>query len=891
MAALKYVIFALLMFVLELQQIVTETANSLSQSDTSNTELLSSPLSFQYTSVNRSKEDKFHIRKCCGRGQVYNFNWEEEVADRKERCVEYSITAYPPSSLSPHIEHQQQIFFGPEKNWPQHYAVEDFEIKTGFPSNCTEVLLLQTDVFVADLFYPLASGQLIVPHRFWLFDRKDYCIEDYFENEDFSKGRRVAIICSSHGQTFPSSAIDDHGKLQLDFIQSTTPVELSALAGRTVIRKCCDPNEVFSMQFHLCVKNQGFKTHYFDKLQGTEGEELFFHIGLPNCVDPAYRLSTANFQLASNGSIETNSGDTRSDSSDQLFSTERCIEDVVDIDYAGLPMVSIQAFYCGDMQAIEFSEPDYPVDSGSFYENDRNESDKIKTPKCCPPGQVMDERNICQPLSTLDESSDSDWIVSQALNSYLLNTHNIATIMTHNNSSLSCQLTRVGLTDDSWIKPIFQSDGENELLLSIHFYIGNYWDLKIKQKPFCVDLAIFRDDKQIFHHPYIFRCTSDFHVSIYYPILHSISVAGLLLTFIIYFFVPATGSAKLVTSGLGAGSRRSRISTMAMMLTGRILLCHVITLALAFICLTVAQREHIKAAETSCVTIGYITYGALIASFSWLTVYCFDYYRIFSGSFKVSNEILFIPYSAFGWGVPIFAVTAALIAQFQSKQLGVPDTANPNIGLMNCWFPENGNSALIFFYAPVGSLLLIDIACFLSLLFNPNLMHCWKKKQGLAIRSNKRSQKGSREQQDFKMALKLFFITGIPWVIEVAGWLPVYLYGASVVFKDNSQLQYFFYFGNLLNSLRGVVIFIIFILLQRDVRHYLTLRMKRIFHKGSSNANRLHRANTDGGPSVSTQQSTNRRMSMMSSQTSITLDGGGHHNSEPQVGFVEVTIM
>lgn len=143
----------------------------------------------------------------------------------------------------------------------------------------------------------------------------------------------------------------------------------------------------------------------------------------------------------------------------------------------------------------------------------------------------------------------------------------------------------------------------------------------------------------------------------------------------------------------------------------------------------------------------------------------------------------------------------------------------------------------------------------------------------------------------FKMALKLFFITGIPWVIEVAGWLPVYLYGASVVFKDNSQLQYFFYFGNLLNSLRGVVIFIIFILLQRDVRHYLTLRMKRIFHKGSSNANRLHRANTDGGPSVSTQQSTNRRMSMMSSQTSITLDGGGHHNSEPQVGFVEVTIM
>ena len=42
-----------------------------------------------------------------------------------------------------------------------------------------------------------------------------------------------------------------------------------------------------------------------------------------------------------------------------------------------------------------------------------------------------------------------------------------------------------------------------------------------------------------------------------------------------------SGSAKLVTSGFGGGSRkRSRIQTMAMMLTGRILLCHIITLSL-----------------------------------------------------------------------------------------------------------------------------------------------------------------------------------------------------------------------------------------------------------------------------------------------------------------------
>lgn len=141
------------------------------------------------------------------------------------------------------------------------------------------------------------------------------------------------------------------------------------------------------------------------------------------------------------------------------------------------------------------------------------------------------------------------------------------------------------------------------------------------------------------------------------------------------------------------------------------------------------------------------------------------------------------------------------------------------------------------------------------------------------------------------MALKLFFITGVPWVLEVAAWLPVYLSDTPADFQDNSQIRYFFEVGNLLNSLRGVVIFILFILLQRDVRHYLTLRMKRLFNK-PSNAGRLSRANTDGGPSNSTQQSTNRRMSNMTSHTSTSSAvGGQHHPNESQMGFVEVTVM
>jgi len=139
------------------------------------------------------------------------------------------------------------------------------------------------------------------------------------------------------------------------------------------------------------------------------------------------------------------------------------------------------------------------------------------------------------------------------------------------------------------------------------------------------------------------------------------------------------------------------------------------------------------------------------------------------------------------------------------------------------------------------------------------------------------------------MALKLFFITGIPWIFEVAAWLPVYLSDSPDFLQSNSAGQYVLEIGNLLNALRGVIIFIIFIVLQRDVRHYLMLRLKRIFNKDSSNVARQHsRGNTDGGPSVSTQQSNNRRISVNTTQTTASEE---HNTNEPQAEFVEVSIL
>ena len=69
------------------------------------------------------------------------------------------------------------------------------------------------------------------------------------------------------------------------------------------------------------------------------------------------------------------------------------------------------------------------------------------------------------------------------------------------------------------------------------------------------------------------------------------------------------------------------------------------------------------------------------------------------------------------------------------------------------------------------------------------------------------------------MALKLFFITGIPWIFEVVNWI--------FTVTGHSSSNVLFDVANLCNSLRGVIIFIVFVLLQRNVRLHLQLGIRK----------------------------------------------------------------
>ena len=364
--------------------------------------------------------------------------------------------------------------------------------------------------------------------------------------------KRVAVICTENIQRFPSTAIDKEGKLQLGFINQSEkmPKELSLLAGLTVIRKCCERNQIYSLDEKICMENQMLSTQYFDDRMSKEKNEIFFRIGFKlNCTfeqqttSAEFRLVSSNLQVRM---------DAESDWEEQLISAENyCLEDYVESVTRpdGLPETKIKAKFCTNQTtlAAEFPLAVDPINLDNLTAIDKEIQEEMEIPKCCLPGYVV-EGGTCRPLMLRDSEST----VANALNQYFRKYYNISSILI-SNASLSCPYEKspqsLFLLPVSWVTSLpklkFRLQAERNVSLSLHIYKRNDWDFESQLQNFCVDIEFFRNLEKVSNAPQVFYCApqSTFHsVSIHYPILLSISAASLLATFIIYFIVPASGN-------------------------------------------------------------------------------------------------------------------------------------------------------------------------------------------------------------------------------------------------------------------------------------------------------------------------------------------------------------
>lgn len=118
------------------------------------------------------------------------------------------------------------------------------------------------------------------------------------------------------------------------------------------------------------------------------------------------------------------------------------------------------------------------------------------------------------------------------------------------------------------------------------------------------------------------------------------------------------------------------------------------------------------------------------------------------------------------------------------------------------------------------------------------------------------------------MVLKLFFITGIPWIFEIIAWLPSYVSNIPQVWRHH--MYYLFEISNLLNSLRGVIVFFIFVVLQRDARRYLLVRFRKMFsHRDASVGPSGHPKVTAGSLSALSQRTLQSQLSTTSCSSEV----------------------
>jgi hypothetical protein len=321
--------------------------------------------------------------------------------------------------------------------------------------------------------------------------------------------------------------------------------------------------------WHECRRNEDLVTLFFEQLQSQDmSSELFFRFDRFKCDNP---IRTTEFQLNSNGSLEIVIIAGYS-SHRLLVSFERyCLNDVVAYDaLTGLPITSIQAFYCPEeephsnlLSTDELELTEVPFTTESSFTTDLSMKSEIEpgestiaVPKCCSPGHVMreNENNFdCHPLwwwpttSFRDQPIDPAEIVSQSLSYDFLAYHDVSsTVFVSITSLSSCKpgqlQENVPLYDENYkIRPIFRIDLKNQISLTFHSFIENYWDVKEEIQSFCADFLLIRQETGAEYKSQVFHCITLVPSKRYRPVILLISIVALLTTFVIYFFVPASG--------------------------------------------------------------------------------------------------------------------------------------------------------------------------------------------------------------------------------------------------------------------------------------------------------------------------------------------------------------
>ena len=180
----------------------------------------------------------------------------------------------------------------------------------------------------------------------------------------------------------------------------------------------------------------------------------------------------------------------------------------------------------------------------------------------------------------------------------------------------------------------------------------------------------------------------------------------------------------------------------------------------------------------------------LLSSFSWMVVegiYQYLNYVVIIGA-KNYKSCFMRRAGPVAWGLPILPVLGILL--YDSKLYAHENDF--------CWMQLDAIYYTVL--APIATILLFNIVIFIGVLKS---VLCLRMRAG--IRTSQSVQ--TRSWYQFRMAVCIFFLLGLAWI-----------FGFGVIITSNDTRKVFEYLFCIFNSLQGLVIFVFFVLRERNAR-------------------------------------------------------------------------
>ncbi|OXA56279.1 G-protein coupled receptor Mth2 [Folsomia candida] len=213
-----------------------------------------------------------------------------------------------------------------------------------------------------------------------------------------------------------------------------------------------------------------------------------------------------------------------------------------------------------------------------------------------------------------------------------------------------------------------------------------------------------------------------------------------------------------------------------------------------------AHNEKVALSDSSdwvCTSLAIVSHFLYLSTFCWLTLINFDVYWTFNNltltTARSKRKQRFIFYLLFAFLVP----SAVLLFGFALKKLftGKLDATAIYLeySVLHCYI--NDSSALFFKFVPVAILLGCNVALFVI-----TVITLYKIGESTKFATNKSSQNDT-EKSKFLLFVKLFFVMGLIWILELVSY---FAFGRA----SSNPVAYVL---DVINILQPVAIFVIFV--------------------------------------------------------------------------------